>query len=83
MKKLLTQAEQDVAEKLLEKGLFLVKYNGGDEDRYAVYIKDPSMRENLVNDNILLDTEASLSDLLFELKVIYKVIDYQYGDSEE
>lgn len=83
MRKPLIRSEQDVADKLLEKGLFLVKYNSENEDRYAVYNKDPNYRENLVNDNILLDTEASLSDLLFDLNVIYKVFDNHDGHSEE
>jgi hypothetical protein len=76
MKLSLNSSEQELADKLLEKNLFLVKYTNGWENRFAVYVKDPSYQENLVDDNILIDTEASISDLLSDLKIIFRV----FGD---
>jgi hypothetical protein len=82
MRKILTQSEQEVADNLLEKGLYLVKYNRDNEDRYAIYNKDPNYRENLVNDNVLWDTEGKLSDFLFELKMFFRV-DFSNGNSDD
>lgn len=75
MKIPLNEDEQKVAGDLLKKGMFLVKYKSEGENRFAVYTKDPSIAENLNNDNILIDSEGSLSDLLFELNIIYRVFD--------